>query len=76
MHTLDSLRTGGKSIIYGLNGGRHFISRITAMGFTPGTEVTMISRPGHGPVIVYLRDTEVALGRGEAVKITIQENTK
>ncbi len=73
MNTLDSLKTGRNCTVAGLEGGRSFISRITAMGFIPETRIAMVSNRGYGPLIVYLRDTEVALGRGEAVKIHIKE---
>jgi Fe2+ transport system protein FeoA len=42
------------------------------MGFTPGVEVTMIQNYTHGPLIVALRDTRLALGRGEAEKILVE----
>jgi ferrous iron transport protein A len=41
------------------------------MGFVPGTEVTMLQGAGRGPILVYLRDTQVALGRGEASRIVV-----
>lgn len=42
------------------------------LGFTPGTRVTVIQNYGHGPLIVRVRDTRVALGRGEAEKILVR----
>ncbi|WP_319475809.1 FeoA family protein [Marispirochaeta aestuarii] len=72
MVSLDSLKTGQTGIIHSLNGGSGFISRISAMGFTPETTVTMVSRRSWGPVLVYLRNTEVALGRREAGRITVR----
>jgi ferrous iron transport protein A len=71
MVTLDLLQTGQRGVIQSLEGGSGFISRISAMGFTPETMVRMVSRRSSGPVLVYLRDTEVALGRGEARKINV-----
>ena len=44
------------------------------MGFTPETPLSMVQNNGRGPVLVYLRDTMVALGRSEAKKITVQES--
>ncbi len=70
--TLDTMKEGQKGIIHSLEGGGSFISRISAMGFTPNTTVTMVSRRPWGPVLVYLRDTEVALGRREAGRITVR----
>ncbi len=72
MCTLDLLKTGETGRIISLKGGNHFISRITAMGFTPETKIKMISNRGRGPIIVFLRDTMVALGRGETLKISVK----
>ncbi|MBN1876955.1 MAG: ferrous iron transport protein A [Anaerolineae bacterium] len=71
MSILNSLGNGQEAIICGLNGDRRFISRASAMGFTLDTPVTMVQNFGRGPVLVYLRDTQVALGRGEAAKIQV-----
>ncbi|MBN2039816.1 MAG: ferrous iron transport protein A [Spirochaetes bacterium] len=76
MNTLDSLNNGEQAIIHKFSGGKSFINRVAAMGFTLEAEVTMISKRGRGPVIVYIRDSEVALGRSEAEKIIIKENLK
>jgi len=51
---------------------RGFVSRLAALGFTPGTEVKMIQNFGHGPIIVLIRDTHIALGRGEAMKVLVR----
>lgn len=48
------------------------MERIAAMGFTPGAKLRMIRNSGKGPVIVYLRQTEVALGRRAAEGIMIE----
>jgi len=72
MSILSSLEKDQTAVVSGLTGGQRFISRVSAIGFTPGTPVTMVQNLGHGPVIVYLRDTQVALGRGEAAKIQVE----
>jgi ferrous iron transport protein A len=76
MTILGSLEDGQDAIVCGLNGGQRFVSRASAMGFTPDTPVTMVQNFGRGPVLVYLRDTQVALGRGEAAKIQIERRGK
>jgi len=58
--------------VQGLAGGRGFVGRLAALGFTPGAEVTMVQNFGRGPVIVLVRDTRIALGRGEARKVLIR----
>jgi Fe2+ transport system protein FeoA len=33
----------------------------------------MVQNFGHGPLIVLVRDTRVALGRGEAMKVLVEK---
>jgi Fe2+ transport system protein FeoA len=55
-----------------LVGGNDFASRVVALGLTIGVEVAIIQNRGRGPIIVAVRDTRVALGHGEAVKIQVE----
>ncbi len=68
---LSILHPGERGVVTELLGGRGVLGRMAALGFTPGTEVTMLQNFGHGPLIVLLRDTRVALGRGEASKVSV-----
>ena len=70
--TLDALAPGEVGIVRQLGGGRGFLSRLAALGFTLGAEVTMVQNFGHGPLIVNIRDTRIALGRGEAAKVLVE----
>jgi len=72
MRSLTELKSGETAIIQELYGGYGFRSRLAALGFTPGAEITMLQNLGHGPIIVTLRSTRIALGRGEAQKILIK----
>lgn len=58
-----------------LEGGHTFVSRLASLGFTPGTPLRVVQNFGHGPLIVHVRDTRVALGRGEAEKIWVERVT-
>lgn len=69
--SLSTLAPGEVGIVKNLAGGRGFVSRLAALGFTPGAEVTIIQNFGHGPIIVLVRDTRIALGRGEAWKVQV-----
>ncbi len=71
MAALNSLGSGEVGVVQELNGGRDFVSRAAALGFTPGTEITMLQNFRRGPLIVVVRDTHVALGRSEARKIQV-----
>lgn len=70
---LGALDTGETAVIHDFDAGHTLVSRLSALGFTPGARVTMIQNFGHGPVIVNVRDTRIALGRGEAAKVRVRE---
>ncbi len=74
--TLSELPTDGFAIILSFSTGRLEMTRLASLGFTPGAEVSMAQNFGRGPLIVTVRGTRVALGRGEAQQIFIQTATE
>ncbi|HHS98320.1 MAG TPA: ferrous iron transport protein A [Chloroflexi bacterium] len=73
---LDALRSGEHGVVVQLAGGRRLLGRMTALGFTPGAEITVVQNFGRGPLIVRIRDTRVALGRGEARHILVRRQSE
>jgi ferrous iron transport protein A len=73
---LDQLPTGQTANLLDLPHGRLLAGRLTALGFTPGVEVTMTQNYHHGPLIVTVRGVRVALGRGEARKILLKRSDR
>lgn len=69
--TLSSMHPGARGVVRRLAGGQAFMSRLAALGFTIGAEVRVLQNFGHGPLIVLVRDTRIALGRGEALRVTV-----
>ncbi len=69
---LGELPAGARAVVRSLLGGRGFSARVAALGVTPGTEVTVIQNQRHGPMLIEVRDSRVALGRGEAFKIEVE----
>jgi len=69
---LSDLTIKKRAFVRKLRGGKDFTSRMSALGFTPGTVVTVIQNYGHGPVLVTAKDVRVALGRGEALKVLVE----
>jgi ferrous iron transport protein A len=69
---LSAMTPGEMGVVRQLAGGRGFMSRLATLGFTPGVEVNMVQNFGRGPLIVLVRDTRVALGRGEAMKVLVE----
>jgi len=68
---LSILTPGESARIQKLVGGHEMQSRLASLGFTPGATLVMVQNFGHGPVIVNIRGTRIALGRGEASKIYV-----
>jgi len=71
MTPLSEIHTGGSAIIYDLKGGHEFAARVAALGFTVGERVSILQNSGRGPVLVRVRGSRIALGRGEARKIQV-----
>jgi ferrous iron transport protein A len=69
---LSDLPTDGIGTILSFSTGRLETSRLASLGFTPGAPVSMTQNFGRGPLIVTVRGTRVALGRGEARQIFVQ----
>ena len=69
--SLSAVKNGELVQIQKMGGGRHFLSRLASLGFTPGARLKVVQNYGRGPIIVDVRDTRVALGRGEADKILV-----
>lgn len=76
MLPLSEIEVGHRCIIRQLRGGNEFLSRMAAMGFTVGAEVKVIQNYRRGPLITLIRDTRVALGRGEAMKVLAEDRNE
>ena len=69
--TLADLKSGESATISALKAGRNINARLSTLGFTPGVIIQMKHNYGHGPIVVNVRDTRIALGRGEARTILV-----
>lgn len=69
---LIELSTGKKGVVQEIRGGHGFAMRAAALGFTIGAEVQMLQNYGRGPLMVGVRGTRLALGRGEARHIQVE----
>jgi len=58
--------------ITAIEAGRGLTSRLAAMGLIPGTEITVAVNDMKGPVIVNVKTSKIALGRGMARKIIVR----
>lgn len=75
MVSLSELLVDEQATIRSFTIGRTESNRLASLGFTPGALVDMTQNYGRGPLIVMVRGTRVALGRGEAAKIIVERNT-
>ena len=54
-----------------MDGGQAFRMRLAAMGIRIGTELQVVQRQAAGPLIVALRGTRIAIGRGMLDRIHV-----
>ncbi len=70
------MKENDQVIIEGLEGDSRFISRITSIGLTPGCRVSILKNDRNRPVLVYSRDTMIALNKKECDGISVKEVSK
>lgn len=72
--SLIGLRKGEKGTVRFLRGGKGLIRRLSDMGLTRNTKVTVNKiAPLHGPIEIRVRGTNLALGRGVANKVFVEK---
>jgi ferrous iron transport protein A len=69
---LSEISTGGLVTLTSIQVGLELTSRMTSLGLTPGVSVNVLQNNGRGPIIINVRGTHVALGRGEADKLLVE----
>ena len=55
-----------------ISGDAHFMNRITAIGVTEGTAFQTVRNDRKMPVLVYLRETLIAVNRMDAERIEVE----
>ena len=73
MKTLVEMKQGQEGVVVAVNGDARYMSRITSIGITPGCRVRVIKNDKNRPVIVYSRDTMIALNSKECSNIKVEE---
>lgn len=70
---LTGLLEGGRGVVSFLSAGASACRRLAEMGLTPGTEVEVLkSALFRGPLMVRVRGTTLAVGRGLASKVFVK----
>ncbi len=70
---LGFLRAGQNAVVKNFNNGRYFCRRLTEMGLVRGTRVRVVKNDIGGPLIISTRDGRLAIGRGMAMRILVEE---
>ncbi|MCR4579477.1 MAG: ferrous iron transport protein A [Treponema sp.] len=68
---MTELQKDQKSKIISIDGDARFVSRITSIGLTPGCEVSVIKNEKRRPLLVFARDTMIALNSKECERIMV-----
>ena len=71
--SLNELSENKAARVTEINGDARFLSRITSIGLTPGCNVTVVKNDKNRPMLIFSRDTMIALNRSECAGITVEE---
>jgi ferrous iron transport protein A len=70
---LNKQKENSSCTIRDFRGDSRFISRITAIGLTVGSKIEVLqNRRRNNPVLLYSRDTMIAVSAKEAAKILVE----
>ncbi|MBQ6575733.1 MAG: ferrous iron transport protein A [Lachnospiraceae bacterium] len=69
---LSSLQKGAIARVVGAEGDTRFLSRITSIGLTPGSTLRVLKNDSKRPLLVYSRDTMIALNKDECDNIIVE----
>ena len=70
---LREFKEGQKAVISELKGESRFINRIVSIGLTPGCKLEIVQNKKNRPLLVYSRDTMIALNKNECSNVYAQE---
>lgn len=71
MRKLSDVSSGEKGVISAIEGDNRFLSRITSIGITVGCQIEVLQNEKKQPILIYGRDTMIALNRTECDKIYV-----
>ena len=69
---LTEMKPDQNGVIRRIGGDAHFLNRITAIGITEGTEFQTVRNDKKMPLLVYLRETLIAVNRADAERIEVE----
>ncbi|MGL6198371.1 MAG: FeoA family protein [Lachnospiraceae bacterium] len=72
MQKLSETKTGETAVISVVEGDTRFLSRITSIGLTIGSRISVIQNVKKRPLLIYSRDTVISLNKEECSKIMVE----
>ncbi len=69
---LSTIDQGKEVTLIDIRGGRGVRSKLYSMGLVPGVTLKILNRSGLGPVMIAVKDSRLAIGRGMADKIIVE----
>ena len=69
---LTDTKADQHGVIRRISGDAHFMNRVTAIGITEGAEFQTVRNDKRMPVLVYLRETLIAVNRADAERIEVE----
>ncbi len=69
---LNMIDPGEEVTLIDIIGGKGIRSKLYSMGLVPGITLKILSRSGSGPVMIAVKDSRLAIGRGMAEKIIVE----
>ena len=66
-----TLKVDQTGVVREITGDSRFISRIISIGLTPNSSFTVLKNDGSSPMLVYCRDTMIAINRKECAQIGV-----
>ena len=70
---LGELKENSEAVVTGISGDARFVGRITSIGLTPGCHISIVKNDRNRPVLLYSRDTMIAVNRKECEGIEVTE---
>lgn len=69
---LSDMKTGQRGSVRDLKGSERFLNRITSIGITIGCPISIMQNLKKRPVLVYARDSAIALDRTDCDLIDVE----
>jgi DtxR family Mn-dependent transcriptional regulator len=73
---LSSIKAGQKVTLANIKANDSLRSRLAAMGMVPNTQIIVVSNASPGPFVVNVKGSKIALGRGMAEHVMVEQAGK